>query len=166
MSPTQIWPEPVQRVSAFLRAAAIDATVAGVPGAGRRPREAAAAAVGCRPDRIVKSLVFVCDGAYVLALVPGDRRGDEAQGRGRGRRRRGRGSRRAPEVVEATGFEPGAVAPFPHRAVSQTFVERLLFQHPTVWIGAGHELAHGLALARATCSASRAARRPISSAPR
>ncbi len=135
MSPTQIWPEPVQRVSAVMRAAAIDATVQEFAG-GTPTAEAAAAAVGVSTDRIVKSLVFVCDGAYVLALVPGDRRGDvsriaAAAGAAEAR------IARAPEVVEATGFEPGAVAPFPHRSVSRTFVERLLFQHPTVWVGAG-----------------------------
>ena len=98
-------------------------------------------------DRIVKSLVFVCDGAYVLALVPGDRRGDErrvAAAAGAAEAR----IARAPEVVEATGFEPGGVAPFPHRAVDGRLIERLLFQHRPVWIGAGHELAHGLARAR------------------
>ena len=78
----------------------------------------AARAVGCGLSQIVKSLVFVCDGAYVLALVPGDRRADEREGRGRGRRRDVRVAK-AKEVVDATGFEPGAVAPFPQRAVTQ-----------------------------------------------
>jgi prolyl-tRNA editing enzyme YbaK/EbsC (Cys-tRNA(Pro) deacylase) len=146
MSPTQLWPEPVKRVSAVLRAAAVDATVQefrdGTPTA-----EAAAAAVGVPVDRIVKSLVFVCDGAYVLALVPGDRRGDEsliAAAAGAAEARIARAS----EVVEATGFEPGGVAPFPTVAVTRTFVERLLFQHQTVWIGAGTD-AHMASLAPA-----------------
>ena len=135
MSPTQIWPEPVRRVSAVLRAAAVDATVQEFPD-GTPTAEAAATAVGVAVDRIVKSLVFVCDGSYVLALVPGDRRADEgrvavAAGAAGARIARAR------EVVEATGFEPGGVAPFPHRAVTRTFVERLLFQHATIWIGAG-----------------------------
>jgi Cys-tRNA(Pro) deacylase len=130
-----LWPEPVERVSAFLRAAAVDATVQEFP-EGTPTAVAAAAAAGTTPDRIVKTLVFVCDGSYVLALVPGDRRGDEgrvaaASGAAEAR------IARATEVVEATGFEPGGVAPFPHRAVTRTLVDRLLFQHPTVWIGAG-----------------------------
>jgi Cys-tRNA(Pro) deacylase len=135
MSPTQIWPEPVKRVSAVLRAAAVDATVQEFPD-GTPTAEAAAAAVGVPVDRIVKSLVFVCDGAYVLALVPGDRRGDEsriAAAAGAAEVRIARAS----EVREATGFEPGGVAPFPHLAVTRTFVDRLLFQHATVWVGAG-----------------------------
>ena len=59
----------------------------GAAGRRRRPRveeftdgtptaRAAAEAVGCEFGQIVKSLVLVCDGAYVLALVPGDRRAD------------------------------------------------------------------------------------------
>ena len=51
------WPEPVERVSAYLRAAGVEARLeefeAGTPTA-----EAAAEAVGCEPGRIVKSLVF------------------------------------------------------------------------------------------------------------
>ena len=81
--------------------------------------EAAARAVGCRLDQIVKSLVFVCDGAYVLALVPGDRRADEERVAAAAERRgRSRGARR-PRLLAATGFEPGAVAPFPLRAVDE-----------------------------------------------
>ena len=45
--------------------------------------------------------------------------------------------RHPPERVLEHRFEPGGVAPFPHRAVTRTFVDRLLFQHATVWIGAG-----------------------------
>jgi Cys-tRNA(Pro) deacylase len=129
------WPEPVQRVSAYLRAAAVDATLQefseGTPTA-----QAAAEAVGCEPSRIVKSLVFVCDGRYVLALVPGDRRSDErkvAAAAGASHAR----IAQADEVLHATGFEPGAVAPFPLRAVAWTFIDRLLLQHGKVWIGAG-----------------------------
>ena len=46
---------------------------------GRRPRRRRRDAVGCEPAQIVKSLVFVCDGLPVLALVPGDRRADAAK---------------------------------------------------------------------------------------
>jgi prolyl-tRNA editing enzyme YbaK/EbsC (Cys-tRNA(Pro) deacylase) len=132
---TRTWPEPVERVAAYLRAAAVDATVQefldGTPTA-----RAAAEAVGCPPGQIVKSLVFVCDGAFALAMVPGDRRGDDAKVAAA----TGASSARiaAPaEVVHATGFEPGAVAPFPLRAVVRTFIDRLLLQHAKVWVGAG-----------------------------
>jgi prolyl-tRNA editing enzyme YbaK/EbsC (Cys-tRNA(Pro) deacylase) len=130
-----LWPEPVERVARELRAGAVEATVQEFP-EGTPTAEAAAKAVGCRLDQIVKSLVFVCDGAYVLAMVPGDRRADEervAAAAGAGEVR----VARAVEVVEATGFEPGGVAPFPLAAVEEVFIERTLLQHDRVWIGAG-----------------------------
>jgi prolyl-tRNA editing enzyme YbaK/EbsC (Cys-tRNA(Pro) deacylase) len=40
-------------------------------------------------------------------------------------------------VQQATGFEPGAVAPFPQRAVARTLIEGELLRHEIVWIGAG-----------------------------
>ena len=82
------WPEPVQRVSAVLRAAAVDARIEEFAGGTPSAREAARA-VGCELAQIVKSLVLVCDGAYVLALVPGDGRADEGGDRTQARGIRG-----------------------------------------------------------------------------
>jgi len=130
-----MWPEPVQRVSTALGRAAIDASIeefsAGTPTA-----EDAARAAGCRLEQIVKTLVFVCDGEYVLALVPGDRRADERKVAAEMNASNVRVAR-ADEVVDATGFEPGAVAPFPRRDVVAALIERTLLQHQAVWIGAG-----------------------------
>jgi len=50
------------------------------------------------------------------------------------------------EVVEATGFEPGGVAPFPLERVPVVLVERTLVRHPIVWAGAGSDR-HMVALA-------------------
>jgi prolyl-tRNA editing enzyme YbaK/EbsC (Cys-tRNA(Pro) deacylase) len=129
------WPEPVERVSSFLRDAGADARIEefseGTPTAAD-----AAAAVGCRLDQIVKSLVLVCDGRPVVALVPGDRRGDPAKVA------RGAGAEtariaKADEVEQATGFAPGAVAPFPLPGIETVLMERTLLRHPLVWAGAG-----------------------------
>ena len=133
--PQRMWPEPVERVSAFLRASTVNATVQEFP-EGTPTAQAAAQAVGCETGQIVKSLVLVCDGAAVLALVPGDRRCDEgkvavAVGAVEAR------MAEPPEVLAATGFEPGGVAPFPQQAIARTVIDRLLLQHATVWIGAG-----------------------------
>jgi prolyl-tRNA editing enzyme YbaK/EbsC (Cys-tRNA(Pro) deacylase) len=129
-----MWPEPVQRVATHLAAAAVEATIQefseGTPTA-----EAAAQAAGCRLDQIVKSLVFVCDDSYVLALVPGDRRADAVKVAAAARAQEARVAK-ADEVVAATGFEPGAVAPFPTSAAA-VYMERTLLQHGVVWIGAG-----------------------------
>ena len=85
------WPEPVERVSSYLRDAGAEARIeefaAGTPTA-----EAAAEAVGCTLDQIVKSLVLVCDGKPVVALVPGDRRAD------------------LPKIARAAGAETARIA--------------------------------------------------------
>src|ERR1044071_3193282 len=101
------WPEPVERVSAVLRAAAIDARVEQFDEGTPTARDAAKA-VACELSQIVKTLVFVCDDAFVLALVPGDRRADEkavAEAVGASSVR----VANAEEAVRATGFEPGGV---------------------------------------------------------
>jgi prolyl-tRNA editing enzyme YbaK/EbsC (Cys-tRNA(Pro) deacylase) len=131
------WPEPVERVAAFLRAAGAEARMeqfdVGTPTA-----RAAADAVGCALEQIVKSLVVLCDGIAVVALVPGDRRGDIAKIA----RLAGATEARIAdpgEVESATGFAPGAVAPFPLPAVTTILVERSLLSSPVVWVGAGSD---------------------------
>jgi prolyl-tRNA editing enzyme YbaK/EbsC (Cys-tRNA(Pro) deacylase) len=132
------WPEPVERVAAVLRENAVGARLEEFPD-GSPTAEAAARAVGCTLAEIVKSLVFVCDGRPVLALVPGDKRADPlrvaaAAGASQARVARAR------EVVDATGFEPGGVAPFPAPNVSRVFIDRSLIRHEVVWIGAGSDM--------------------------
>src|SRR5947207_1668339 len=129
------WPEPVQRVSAVLRAAAVDARLEEF-GEGTPTARGAAQAIGCDLSQIVKSLVFVCDGAYVLALVPGDRRADEAAIAAALGAQEVRIAK-PDEVMQATGFEPGAVSPFPQRAVPRALMAPGLLRHEIVWIGAG-----------------------------
>ena len=131
------WPEAVERVTSYLRDAGAEVRVEefkdGTPTA-----QAAARAVGCDLGQIVKSLVFQCDGTPVVVMVPGDRRADSekvAQAAGC-RAARIAGSE---EVADATGFEPGAVAPFPLPRVERVFIERTLLSHQVVWIGAGSD---------------------------
>ena len=68
------WPEPVQRVADFLAPRRRRGSRSSA-GARRPPRPRRRRRVS-RPSQIVKSLVFVCDGRPVVALVPGDRRAD------------------------------------------------------------------------------------------
>ena len=129
------WPEPVERVAAVLRAHGVDARIEEFP-QGTTTAEAAAEAVGCEPAQIVKTLVFVCDGLPVVALVPGDRRADPAKiaaAAGAG----GARVAKRDEVLAATGFDPGGVAPFPAPPVARVFIERELLRHELVWAGAG-----------------------------
>ena len=129
------WPEPVERVSTFLREAGAEARIEefaeGTPTAAD-----AAAAVGCDLDQIVKSLVLFCDERPVLAMVPGDRRVDPAKVA----EAAGAASSRiasAAEVKAVTGVDPGAVAPFPLAGVDVVLLDRSLLRHRTVWAGAG-----------------------------
>jgi len=129
------WPEPVERVAAVLRATAVDARLEEFPD-GTPTAAAAARAVGCELPQIVKTLVFVCDERPVLALVPGDRRADAGKVSA-GAGARGARVANADEVLAATGFEPGAVAPFPAPNVARVLMDRSLLRHELVWIGAG-----------------------------
>ncbi len=129
------WPEPVERVADVLRRAGVDARIEEFPEGTKSARDAAAA-VGCELSQIVKTLVVVADGAFVLALIPGDQRLDEDAVAAVIPAEHVRIAT-ADEVVQATGFDPGGVAPFPQRAIALTLIERSLFAHPTVWIGAG-----------------------------
>jgi prolyl-tRNA editing enzyme YbaK/EbsC (Cys-tRNA(Pro) deacylase) len=130
-----MWPESVERVARELRAAAAEAVIQELPH--RTPTaEEAAKAIGCPLDRIVKSIVFVAGRSYVVALVPGDRRADAASVA----KAAGVDEVRvatADEVVDATGFEPGGVSPFPLPRVREVLMERTLLQHSKVWFGAG-----------------------------
>ena len=89
------WPEPVERVAAVVRERGADVRLEefsrGTPTA-----EAAARAIGCEASQIVKSIVFVCDGRPLLALVPGDRRADPAK---------------VAEVADAGYASPGRTTP-------------------------------------------------------
>src|SRR3954471_8161450 len=71
--PQNAWPEPVERVAEVLRAAGVDARVEEFP-AGTKTARDAAEAVGCELSQIVKTLVVVADGAFLLVLIPGDER--------------------------------------------------------------------------------------------
>ena len=131
------WPEPVARVAEVLKRSGVDARVEEFP-EGTPTAGAAAEAVGSSRAQIVKSLVFICDGRPTLALVPGDRRADENKVAAAAGSRYARVAR-PDEVLAATGFEPGGVAPFPAPGVAQVLIAGELLVHDRVWIGAGSE---------------------------
>jgi Cys-tRNA(Pro)/Cys-tRNA(Cys) deacylase len=128
-------PAAVERVVAFLREAGAESRIEEFS-EDTATAEAAARAVGRDASEIVKSLVTLCDGKPVLALVPGDRRADTdkvARAAGASSARVARGD----EVRAITGFAPGAVAPFPLPKVEVVLIERSLLAHASVWVGAG-----------------------------
>jgi Cys-tRNA(Pro) deacylase len=135
MPASSAWPEPVERVAGFLRAAGTEARLEEFPEGTKTARQAARA-VGCEERDIVKSLVFLCDGRPVLVLVPGDKRADATKVAAAIGARRARIA--GPDDVErATGFGPGAVSPFGLPQALDVLVERALLGRGTVWVGAG-----------------------------
>ena len=84
MSP---WPAPVERVVQFLADAKVEASVQEFP-EGTPTAEAAAKAVGCELGQIVKTLVFICDGRPLVALLARGPQADRARWPGGGLRAR------------------------------------------------------------------------------
>jgi prolyl-tRNA editing enzyme YbaK/EbsC (Cys-tRNA(Pro) deacylase) len=129
------WPDEVERVAAFLRDTGAEARIEEFAVETATAADAARAC-GCDVAEIVKSLVVLCDERPVLALVPGDRRGDTAKIA----RAAGAASARvahAREVPVLTGFAPGAVAPFPLARIERALIDRLLLAQDELWVGAG-----------------------------
>jgi prolyl-tRNA editing enzyme YbaK/EbsC (Cys-tRNA(Pro) deacylase) len=131
------WPEPVERVASVLREHGVQARLEEFEHGTGSARDAARA-VGCELEQIVKSLVFICDGAAVLALLPGDRRADAAKVAATSGAFDARVAT-PDEVVAATGFDPGAVAPFPASQVTATIIDHAQLTHDVVWCGAGSD---------------------------
>ena len=130
---TSIWPEQVDRVAAFLRAAGARRGSRSSRRE-RRPPSRQRDEIGCELRQIVKSLVFVCDELPVVVLVPGDRRADLEKIR----RAAGAATTRVarPDEVEAaTGLPPGPSRP--SLQADRVLVEQTLLAQAVVWVGAG-----------------------------
>jgi prolyl-tRNA editing enzyme YbaK/EbsC (Cys-tRNA(Pro) deacylase) len=125
----------VDRVVAAARASGLDLEVQRFP-EGTRTASDAARAVGCEVAQIVKSLVFVADGAPVVALVSGANRVDEgllATAVDSTEVRKADGD----EARAATGFPIGGVPPFGHATAVRVVVDRDLLDHERLWAAAG-----------------------------
>jgi prolyl-tRNA editing enzyme YbaK/EbsC (Cys-tRNA(Pro) deacylase) len=131
------WPDPVERVAVFLRAAGAEARLEELETA-TPTAQAAADAIGCSLEEIVKSLLFVCGTQPVLALLPGDRRADPAKIALAAQAGDARVARPA-EVLEVTGFAPGGVSPVPPPPGTLVLVEQTIISFPVVWVGGGSD---------------------------
>lgn len=89
----------------------------------------AAAALNVEVGQIVKSLVFLRDGAPVLVLCAGDRRVDA--------KRLGLSPAPADRVREVTGFSIGGVPPLGHVVELTTTIDESLLRYTVVWAAAG-----------------------------
>ena len=128
-------PPALTRVLAAARAASLEIDVRR-HAAGARTAEDAARAIGCDAAQIVKSLVFVADGAPVMALVAGSNRLDGAllaAACGATQVRRAN----ADEVRAATGYAIGGVPPFGHATRMRVLLDRDLTAFETVYAAAG-----------------------------
>ena len=103
-----------------------------------RSAEDAAAALGCRVEQIVKSLVFrgANTGGPVLVLASGPNRVSE----GRISVLLGEPIEKADAafVRERAGFVIGGVPPLGHAEAPATFLDEDLLQEEEVWAAAGH----------------------------
>ena len=102
---------------------------------GTRTAADAAAAVGCKIDQIVKSLVFMADVRPILILCSGARRVDEeklADYIGTEIRIAG-----ASEVRAATGYAIGGTPPLGHTVPLKTVVDPHLMEFEEIWAAAG-----------------------------
>lgn len=125
----------VARVVEAARQAGLEIEVERFP-EGTRTAADAARAVGCEVGQIVKSLVFMVNGAPVLALVSGANRLDAAKlgaAIGVTSVRRADGD----EARAATGFSIGGVPPFGHARSLPVVVDRALTAHEALWAAAG-----------------------------
>ena len=93
----------------------------------------AAAAIGVEVGQIVKSLVFLVDGAPTMALVAGDNRLDESLLSAAAGGAVGRAD--ADAVRAATGFPIGGVPPIGHDL--PIYVDEDLLRWDEVWAAAG-----------------------------
>ena len=103
---------------------------------GTRTADDAARAIGVDVGQIVKSLVFLADGAPVVALVSGANQLSEqklAAAAAASATRRAT----AEQVRDATGYPVGGVPPFAHASTLATFVDEDLMVFDVVWAAAG-----------------------------
>lgn len=138
---------PVERVKRALAACGLDPNLVRELPADTSTAEAAARAVDAPLGSIVKSLVFLADGAPLLVLVSGDQRADvhrlrAALGLSKKRLRIAQPA----EVLARTGFEVGGVPPLGHNqgelqsqgAAVRTVIDRTLARFDVVWAAAGN----------------------------
>lgn len=130
---------PVERVQQALTEAGLDADLVRELPADTSTAETAAQAVEAPQGSIVKSLVFLVDGAPMLVLVSGDQRVDVKRLRTElGLSKRRMRIAQPSEVLEHTGFEVGGVPPVGHESHLRTLIDRHLGRFDTVWAAAGN----------------------------
>jgi prolyl-tRNA editing enzyme YbaK/EbsC (Cys-tRNA(Pro) deacylase) len=96
----------------------------------------AAREIGCSVAEIVKSIVFLADGAPVVVLLSGADRADEARLAAALAAHTVRRAT-ADEAKSATGYAIGGVPPFGHARACRVVADSRLMGFDTVWAAAG-----------------------------
>jgi prolyl-tRNA editing enzyme YbaK/EbsC (Cys-tRNA(Pro) deacylase) len=131
--------DPVDKVRQALSDAGLDPGLVQELPADTSTAEAAARAVGAPQGSIVKSLVFLADGAPTLVLVAGDQRADVKKLRATlGLSKKRLRIARPDEVLAYTGFQVGGVPPVGHGEPLPTLIDQTLGRYETVWAAAGN----------------------------
>jgi prolyl-tRNA editing enzyme YbaK/EbsC (Cys-tRNA(Pro) deacylase) len=129
---------PVDQVRKALDDASLTGALVRELSADTSTAELAARAVNAPLGAIVKSLVFLAEGAVLLVLVAGDRRVDLKRLRSAlGLSKRQLHIAQPDQVMELTGFPVGGVPPVGHRFPVRTIIDRTLSRFDTVWAAAG-----------------------------
>lgn len=134
MSTSEQFKAATLRVRDALAAAGLDTQIVRVDPTARTA-EGAAGAVGATVGQIVKSLIFLSDGAPVLALVSGANRLDVAKLE----RQTGGAITRADAdaVRRATGYAIGGIPPLGHATALPVYCDEDLLMYEVVWAAAG-----------------------------
>ena len=131
--------DPVERVRKALADTGLEPGLVRELPADTGTAEEAARAVDAPVGSIVKSLVFLADGAPLLVLIAGDQRADVKRMRAAlGLSKRRLRIAQPTEVLTLTGFEVGGVPPVGHKTPLRTLVDRTLSRYDTVWAAAGN----------------------------
>jgi prolyl-tRNA editing enzyme YbaK/EbsC (Cys-tRNA(Pro) deacylase) len=100
--------------------------------------EAAARAVGCRPEQIGKSLLFLANGQPHLVIANGTIRvGYKALADYLGISRKRLKLANAGQVLDITGFAVGTVPPFGYKQKLPTIIEARVMNQDQIYAGGG-----------------------------
>ena len=131
--------DPVDQVRQGLTDAGLDPALIRELPADTSTAKAAARAVDAPQGSIVKSLIFLSDGAPLLVLVAGDQRADVKKLRATlGLSKKRLRIARPEEVLAHPGFQVGGVPPLGHEQPLRTLIDGTLSRFETVWAAAGN----------------------------
>jgi prolyl-tRNA editing enzyme YbaK/EbsC (Cys-tRNA(Pro) deacylase) len=105
-----VWPEPVERIAAFLRASGAQAQLEELP-----------AGVDTPPGPTLRAAGFECDGHSLVALVPADRAIDRDK---------------LAAVAGCAAMHPAPLPDFPFQP-ARVFLDHSALSTSTVWLEAG-----------------------------